>query len=99
MGVNDIIIDPGFGFGKSVEHNYHILKHLKELEIYECPLLVGLSRKSMINKVLKTAPKDALPGTITTNTIALLNGARLLRVHDVKAATDAIKIVKYYQNL
>ena len=93
LGVKDIIIDPGFGFGKTLEHNYELMNHLEEFSLFELPLLVGISRKSMIYKLLGTTPEEALNGTTTLNTIALLKGANILRVHDVKAATEAVKIV------
>jgi dihydropteroate synthase len=97
-GVSDIILDPGFGFGKTVEHNYTLLKNLQAFNMFELPVLVGLSRKSMINKVLNISPKDALNGTTVLNTLALLNGADILRVHDVKQAIEAVKLVEYYKN-
>lgn len=93
LGVNDIIIDSGFGFGKSLEHNFELLAGLKEFKCSEVPLMVGLSRKSMINKILKTKPKNALSGTTVLNTIALMQGADILRVHDVKEAVEVIKLV------
>ena len=93
-GINDIIIDPGFGFGKTVEHNYELMHHLADFNIFELPILVGVSRKSMINKVIKTTPKDALNGTTVLNTIALMKGANILRVHDVKAAKEAVLITE-----
>ena len=93
IGVNDVIIDPGFGFGKTLENNYELLKKLDNFKIFELPLLVGFSRKSMINNVLNTKPSEALTGTTVLNTIALMNGANILRVHDVKPAIEAIKIV------
>ncbi len=92
-GVNDIILDPGFGFGKSVEHNFILLKKLELLKIHDMPMLVGLSRKSMINKILGINSTDALNGTTVLNTIALMNGADILRVHDVKAAAECVKLV------
>jgi dihydropteroate synthase len=92
-GVNDIIIDPGFGFGKTVEHNYEILNNLEYFKAFGLPLMVGISRKSMINKVLDTKPEGALNGTTVANTIALLKGADILRVHDVKEAVEAVKII------
>jgi len=92
-GVKDVIIDPGFGFGKSLEDNYKLLGSLEMFRITEAPLLVGLSRKSMINKVLNTSPADSLNGTTVLNTIALLKGADILRVHDVKEACEAIKLL------
>ncbi|MCF8304594.1 MAG: dihydropteroate synthase [Bacteroidales bacterium] len=93
---DNIIIDPGFGFGKTVEHNYRLLQKLDKFAGLDFPLLAGLSRKSMINKVLKTKPENALNGTTVVNTIALLKGAHILRVHDVKEAREAIKIVQAY---
>ncbi len=93
IGINDIIIDPGFGFGKTLDDNYKLLKKLKDFEILELPILVGISRKSMIYKQLETSADNAITGTIAANTIALLNGANILRVHDVKEANDCIKIV------
>lgn len=93
-GVCDIIIDPGFGFGKTVEHNYTILHHLDKFSFFECPILTGFSRKSMINKVINTKPEDALNGTSVLNTVALMKGANILRVHDVKPAVEAVKIIE-----
>jgi len=90
-GVNDIIIDPGFGFGKSIEQNYYILKHLKSFSFLEFPIMVGVSRKSMIQYILNTTPAESLTGTITLNTIALGAGASILRVHDVKQCVETIK--------
>jgi len=94
LGVKDIIIDPGFGFGKSIEHNYQLMNHLEEFKLFGLPLLVGISRKSMIYKLLGTTPEEALNGTTVLNTIALQKGAHILRVHDVKAAVEAVKIVE-----
>ena len=91
-GVNDIIIDPGFGFGKTISQNFELLNHLGDFSITGLPLLVGISRKSMIWKTLKITPEDALNGTSVLNTVALLNGADILRVHDVKEAVQAIKL-------
>jgi dihydropteroate synthase len=99
LGINDIIVDPGFGFGKNLEHNYSLLKQLSTLKMLDCPLLVGLSRKSMVNKVLGTKASEALNGTTVLNTIALLNGTNILRVHDVKEAVEAIKIVEQYKTI
>ena len=90
--VNDIIIDPGFGFSKNIDQNYNLLKNLGLLKSIDLPILVGLSRKSMIYKLLKTTPELALNGTTSLNTIALLNGAKILRVHDVKEAIECVKI-------
>jgi dihydropteroate synthase len=96
LGVKDILVDPGFGFAKQQEHNFEILKNLNELRLLQCPILVGMSRKKMIQRVTQTDVENALNGTIAANTIALLNGAALLRVHDVKAASDARAIVMEY---
>ncbi len=93
-GVKDIIIDPGFGFGKNQEHNYHLLKNLGYFHFFGLPIMVGVSRKSMINKLLGTKPANALNGTTVLHTIALLSGAKFLRVHDVKEAVEAIKITE-----
>jgi dihydropteroate synthase len=91
-GINDIIIDPGFGFGKKLEHNFTLLREMKSLQTLDCPILAGLSRKGMIYKTLETSPENALNGTTVANTLALINGARILRVHDVKEAKEAITI-------
>ncbi|MFD1754914.1 dihydropteroate synthase [Rufibacter sediminis] len=93
-GVKDILLDPGFGFAKNVNQNYELLRRLKELEAFELPILIGLSRKSMTYKPLHVGPEEALTGTIVANTLALLNGADILRVHDVKEAVHSIEIVK-----
>ena len=93
-GVKQVIWDPGFGFGKTVEHNYQLMKDLKLFKASGYPLLVGISRKSMINVVLGTKPAGALNGTTVLNTVALLNGADILRVHDVKEAVEAVKLVE-----
>jgi dihydropteroate synthase len=95
-GVQDIIIDPGFGFGKTVENNFELLKKLYLFKMLDCPIMSGISRKSMINKILKTTPGKALNGTTVLNTIALMNGANILRVHDVKEAKEATKLFKFY---
>jgi dihydropteroate synthase len=94
LGVNDIIIDVGFGFGKNIEHNYELLNHLDLFRMFEKPVLVGLSRKSMVNKVLGVKAEDALNGTSVLNTIALMKGANILRVHDVREATEAIRLTQ-----
>lgn len=94
LGVNDIIIDPGFGFAKTIEQNYELLRNLEVFHILERPLLVGVSRKSMIYRPLETTPENALTGTIAVNTIALCEGASILRVHDVKEAVETRKIVE-----
>lgn len=93
MGVNDIILDPGFGFSKTVDQNYQLMSRLREFAVFDLPLLVGVSRKSMIYRFLGGTPADSLNGTTVLNTIALMNGADILRVHDVKAAVEAIKII------
>ena len=93
-GIHDIIIDPGFGFGKTNEHNFQLLKGLSLFKMLGCPILAGLSRKSMITKTLGIKNADALNGTTALNTIALLNGANILRVHDVKEAKEVVKLVK-----
>ncbi|WP_231862327.1 dihydropteroate synthase [Rufibacter sp. DG15C] len=93
LGVKDILLDPGFGFAKTIDQNYFLLSHLRHLEMLELPLLIGLSRKGMIYKPLQIKPEDALAGTIVANTLALLNGADVLRVHDVQEAAQAIQLV------
>lgn len=93
MGVNDIIIDPGFGFSKTVDDNYRLMRHLDEFARLGLPLLVGISRKSMIYKLLDVTPAESLNGTTALNVMALLGGAHILRVHDVKQAVEAVKIV------
>jgi dihydropteroate synthase len=93
-GVNDVIADVGFGFGKTIDHNYQLLSHLELFTSLDIPLLVGLSRKSMLFKPLKITQVDALNATTSANTVALLKGANILRVHDVKEAIEAIKIVE-----
>lgn len=93
LGKSNIILDPGFGFGKTVAHNYELLNNLESFCDYPYPLMAGVSRKSMINRVLNTSPAEALNGTTVLNTIALLKGALILRVHDVKPAAEAIKLV------
>ena len=94
LGVADVIIDPGFGFGKTLEQNYVMLRRLNEFALLECPILVGISRKSMIYKPLGTTPQGALTGTIALDAIALGKGANILRVHDVKEAVQTVKLVK-----
>ena len=94
MGVCDVILDPGFGFGKTLQHNYQLLSRLSQLHELHLPLLVGVSRKSMIYNLLGCTPQEALGGTTVVHTIALLQGAHILRVHDVKAATEAVRIVR-----
>lgn len=94
MGVNDIIVDPGFGFGKSLDDNYNLMAHMEELHALECPLLVGISRKSMIYKQFDCTPDEALNGTTALHAVALMKGAHILRVHDVKAAVETVKITQ-----
>ncbi len=94
LGVNDVILDPGFGFGKTIEQNYALMRHLDKFSIlFDCPLLVGISRKSMVCNLLNCTVEESLNGTTVLNTYSLLNGANILRVHDVKAALEAIKLV------
>lgn len=93
LGIHDIILDPGFGFGKSVEHNYQLLQHLSVLRTLGLPVLAGLSRKSMICKVLHVNPANALNGTTALHAVALLQGAKILRVHDVKEAVETIELM------
>lgn len=94
LKVNDIILDPGFGFGKTLEHNYELMNNLPEFRIFELPLLVGVSRKSMITRLLGIKADEALNGTTVLNTIALQRGADIIRVHDVKEAVQTVKIVE-----
>ena len=94
FGVKDIILDPGFGFGKSVAQNYQVMNNLERLLVMELPLLVGISRKSMIFNLLGLTPNESLNGTSVLNTIALMKGASILRVHDVKEAVECVKIVE-----
>lgn len=97
LGVKDIIVDPGFGFAKTIEHNYELMNHLEEFQIFDLPILVGVSRKSMIYKLLGTTPQDALNGTTVLDTIALMKGANILRVHDVRQAVENVRIVEKMQ--
>lgn len=97
MGAKDIIVDPGFGFGKTLEHNYELFHHLDDFNLFNLPLLVGISRKSMIYKLLGGTPQTSLNGTTVLNTIALMKGAHILRVHDVKEAVEAKRIVMAMQ--
>ena len=95
LGVNDVILDPGFGFGKTFDQNYELMRCLKNFSLFfACPLLVGVSRKSMIYNLLNTTADESLNGTTVLNTYSLLNGADILRVHDVKAAVEAVKLVE-----
>lgn len=96
-GINDVIIDPGFGFGKTVEHNFELLQMLRSFISLDRPILAGLSRKSIVCKPLKVNPENALNGTTALNMVALQNGANILRVHDVKEAVETIKLFQYLQ--
>lgn len=98
LGAKDLILDPGFGFGKTLEHNYELMAHLEEFRIFELPLLVGVSRKSMICRLLGVSPADALNGTTVLDTIALMKGAHILRVHDVREAVEAVRITEKIKN-
>lgn len=97
LGVKDLILDPGFGFGKSQVHNYKLLQEMEDLHLFGLPLLVGISRKSMIHKALAITPEQALNGTTVLNTIALLKGAKILRVHDVREAKECIALIAQMQ--
>jgi dihydropteroate synthase len=92
LGVKDLILDPGFGFGKSLDHNYELLKKMHVFRMLDCPILAGISRKSMINKVLGTRPENALNGTTALHMVALQQGASILRVHDVREAVQVVKL-------
>ena len=92
-GAKDIVLDPGFGFGKTLAQNYELMAHLEEFRLFGLPLLVGISRKSMIYRLLGGTPQDALNGTTALNTVALMKGAHILRVHDVRQAAEAVRIV------
>ena len=94
LGMKDIILDPGFGFGKTLEHNYELMAHLEEFGIFELPLLVGVSRKSMIYRLFGATPKEALNGTTVLDTVALMKGADILRVHDVREAVEAVRLIE-----
>jgi dihydropteroate synthase len=97
LGIKDIIIDPGFGFGKTIQHNFQLLAHLSYFQQLSKPLLIGLSRKGTVYKTLEVKAEDSLNGTTVLNTISLLNGAHILRVHDVKEAVQAIKLHAAYK--
>lgn len=94
MGVSDLILDPGFGFSKTLEQNYELMAHLREFGIFDLPILVGISRKRMIYQLLGSSPEESLNGTTALHAYALLNGADILRVHDVKEAVEAVRIVQ-----
>lgn len=97
-GIREIIIDPGFGFGKSIEHNFSLLKNLEQFQFMACPILVGISRKSMLYKLLDIEATEALNASSIAHLLSLQNGANILRVHDVKEAKEVIKIWEYYSN-
>ena len=98
FGLNDIIIDPGFGFAKTLEHNYELLHNLELLQFHELPILAGISRKSMIYKTLETSPEDALNGTTFLHAFCLQKGSNILRVHDVKEAVECVKLMCQFKN-
>ncbi len=94
FGADDVIIDPGFGFGKNMQHNYDLLNRLDSFKVFQLPVMVGLSRKSMLWRLIGSSPEEALNGTTIANTLALLGGADILRVHDVREAMDTVKIIE-----
>ncbi len=94
LGQKDIVLDPGYGFAKTVDHNYELLRHQEMLQVFELPLLVGVSRKSMIYRLLGASPEEALNGTTVLNTVALQKGAHILRVHDVREAVETVRLMK-----
>jgi dihydropteroate synthase len=98
-GLKDIIIDPGFGFGKTIDHNFELLRRLGDFSIAGLPVLVGISRKSMIWKTLDISVDEALNGTTTLNAIAIFNGADILRVHDVREAVQTVRLIKKVKNI
>jgi dihydropteroate synthase len=99
LGVKDIILDPGFGFGKTLDDNYELLAHMEELHLFGLPLLVGVSRKSMIYRLMGTSPEEALNGTTVLDTLALTKGAHILRVHDVKECVENVRIVEKMRSM
>ncbi len=99
LGVKRVILDPGFGFGKTLEHNFQLMQNLDEFQSFKLPVLVGISRKSMVNKLLNISSKDALNGTTVLNTFAIQKGATILRVHDVKEAGEVVKITQFLKGL
>jgi dihydropteroate synthase len=99
LGQKDIVLDPGFGFGKTLEQNYEVMNGLEQLDMLHLPILVGISRKSMIYKLLHTEPSEALNGTTVLNTIALMKGTSILRVHDVKEAVETVMLTAKCQSL
>ena len=99
LGVDNVILDPGFGFGKTLDHNYELMNGLGQFSVLNKPIMIGVSRKSMIGKLLGCTPDEALNGTIVLNTVALMKGIDILRVHDVKEAVEAIKIIEKLEEL
>jgi dihydropteroate synthase len=99
LGINDILIDPGFGFGKTIDHNYELLNHLEQFKIFNKPLYVGISRKSMIYKLIGESPGESLPATDALHMFALMKGANILRVHDVKATVQVVKVFNKLNSL
>jgi len=99
LGVDNVILDPGFGFGKTLDHNYELMNGLGQFSVLNKPIMIGVSRKSMIGKLLGCTPDEALNGTIVLNTVALMKGIDILRVHDVKEAVEAIRIVTKLEEL
>ena len=99
LGQKDIVLDPGFGFGKTLDDNYQVMNQLERMKMTQLPILVGISRKSMIYRLLDTTPEEALNGTTVLNTLALMKGADILRVHDVREAVETVKIVKKNEKL
>ena len=97
IDINRLILDPGFGFGQTIAHNYKMLKHFDHFQVLGQPLLAGVSRKSMIYKLLESSPEEALNGTSVAHTLALQKGANILRVHDVREAKECIKILEAVQ--
>jgi dihydropteroate synthase len=97
MGIYDVILDPGFGFSKTITHNFQLLKHLPYFHQLQKPLLIGISRKGTVYKTLKITAEEALNGTTVLNTLSLLNGAAIIRVHDVKEADQAVHLLEAYQ--
>lgn len=93
LGVNDVVVDPGFGFGKTLDDNYRLMRHLRRFKLLGCPVLVGVSRKSMVQSLLEIGSEEALNGTTALHAVALMLGADILRVHDVRAAVEAVKVV------
>ena len=94
FGACDIILDPGFGFGKTLEQNYEIMNQMERLQVMELPLLVGISRKSMIYRLMGITPEESLNGTTMLNTVSLMKGADILRVHDVKQAVECVRMMQ-----